>query len=145
MTRVMDRMDMLESKGAHGEGLTEVLQDMHERHSSSVEFKNARETQLLDTVSQHAVTLRTTMEYSAAVVGQIVGRLLEHNERALEHSAALVKAAMGRGTATTEEAMNSSVVKRSLDYCDLQVETLRAHKRLRPSINKDTLPHDSTK
>ena len=65
------------------------------------------------------------MEYSAAVVGQIVGRLLEHNERALEHSAALVKAAMERGTATTAEAMNDSVVKRSLDYCDLQVDMLR--------------------
>ena len=111
LTRVMDRMDMLESKGAHGEELTEVLQDMHERHSSSVEFKNAREAQLLDTVSQHVVAMKTTMEYSAVVVG----RLLEHNERVLEHSAALVKAAMGHGAAVAEKATDSSVVRRSLD------------------------------
>ena len=106
-----------------------------------MEFKNAREAQLLDTVSQHAVAMKTTMEYSAAVVG----RLLEHNERVLEHSAALVKAAMGHGAAIAEEAMDSSVVKRSLDYCDLQMETLRAQKRLRPGKNKDTLPHACTR
>ena len=141
LTRVMDRMDMLASKGAHGEELTEVLQDMHERHSSSVEFKNAREAQLLDTVSQHAVAMKATMECSAAVVG----RLLEHNERVLEHSAALVKAAMGHGAAIAEEAMDSSVVKRSLDYCDVQMETLRTQKRLRPGKNKDTLPHACTR
>ena len=120
LTKVMDRLDMLESNGAHEEELTEVLQDMHERHSSSVESKNAREAQLLDTVSQHAVAMKATMECSAAVVG----RLLEHNERVLERSAALVKAAMGHDAAVVGEAIGSSVARRSLDYCDLQMETL---------------------
>ena len=132
---------MLESNGAHGEELTEVLQDMHERHSSSVESKNAREAQLLDTVSQHAVAMKATMECSAAVVG----RLLEHNERVLERSAALVKAAMGHDAAVVGEAMDSSVARRSLDYCDLQMETLRTQKRLGPSKSKGTSPQACTR
>ena len=64
------------------------------------------------------------MEHGTAVIGRL-------NEQLMEHSAALLRTAMEHSVAMGEEAMNGSVMKRSLDYCDFQMEELRSQKRRR--------------